>query len=153
VVDRRALIDMVVGCVLALPLGVKAQSAGKLYLIGYLHPSTANDPGRPLQVLKQALADLGYVVDQNIKFEERFAEGKFERLPSFAAEFVALHVDVIVAVSPLAIRSSFSRDRSSRRICCSSQNWQQCTDSHPCSSTGSTLLPEVSFRTVPMLPT
>jgi len=106
VVDRRDFICVVAACVLALPLEVNAQLAEKPYLIGYLHPSTANDPSRPLQVLKQALADLGYVVDRNIKFEERFADGKFERLPRLAAELVALHVDVIVAVSPLAIRAA-----------------------------------------------
>ena len=84
---------------------VEAQPAAKIYRIGYLHPATAQDPGGAFSALKQALAGLGYS-DRNVKFEERFADGKLERLPSLAAELVTLRVDVIVAVSPSAIRAA-----------------------------------------------
>jgi putative ABC transport system substrate-binding protein len=40
---------------------------------------------------------LGYVEGQNIAIEARWAEGTYERLPGFAAEFVRLKVDAIVA--------------------------------------------------------
>jgi putative ABC transport system substrate-binding protein len=104
--DRRTLIGTLVRCVLALPLVVNAQPAGKTYRIGYLHPATAQDPGGAFAALKQALAGLGYLVDRNVKFEARFADGKLERLPSLAAELVTLRVDVLVAVSPSAIRAA-----------------------------------------------
>jgi len=38
----------------------------------------------------------GYVVDRNIVFARRAAEGKLDRLPGFIDEFVAKHVDVII---------------------------------------------------------
>ena len=84
---------------------VEAQPAAKIYRIGYLHPATAQDPGGAFSALKQALIGLGYS-DRNVKFEERFADGKLERLPSLAAQLVTLRVDVIVAVSPSAIRAA-----------------------------------------------
>ena len=49
------------------------------------------------------MKDLGYVVGANTVIEARFAENKVERLPALAAELVAKHVDVIVAVAPNAI--------------------------------------------------
>jgi putative ABC transport system substrate-binding protein len=103
---RRTLIGTLVGCVLALPLVVNAQPGGKTYRIGYLHPASSQDPGGAFSALKQALAGLGYLVGRNVKFEERFADGKLERLPSLAAELVTLRVDVLVAVSPSAIRAA-----------------------------------------------
>lgn len=84
---------------------VEAQPAAKISRIGYLHPATAQDPGGAFSALKQALIGLGYS-DRNVKFEERFADGKLERLPSLAAQLVTLRVDVIVAVSPSAIRAA-----------------------------------------------
>jgi len=84
---------------------VEAQPAAKIFRIGYLHPATAQDPGGAFSALKQALIGLGYS-DRNVKFEERFADGKLERLPSLAAQLVTLRVDVIVAVSPSAIRAA-----------------------------------------------
>jgi putative tryptophan/tyrosine transport system substrate-binding protein len=111
VVSRRAFVMIVAcGCVLV-QRTVRAQQTGKVHRIGYLHPGTVRDPAGAFSALKQALAALGYLVDRNVKFEERFADGKLERLPSLAAELVALKVDLIVAVSPSAIRAA--RDASS----------------------------------------
>ena len=87
-------------------LAAEAQRTGKVYGIGYLHPATSQDPGRSLSTLKHALAGFGYLADRNVKYEERFADGKLERLPSLAAELVALRVDIIVAVGPSAIRAA-----------------------------------------------
>ena len=92
-------------CILA-HRDVRAQQTGKVYRIGYLYPATAQDPGRAFPALQQALFDLGYSVDRNIKFEERFADGKLEQLPRLAAELVAMKLDVIVAVAPSAIRAA-----------------------------------------------
>jgi putative tryptophan/tyrosine transport system substrate-binding protein len=103
--DRRTFIRAFAGGLVMVGSVVMAQPAAKIYRIGYLFPASAQDPGGAFSALKQGLIGLGYS-DRNVKFEERFADGKLDRLPSLAAELVALRVDVIVAVSPPAIRAA-----------------------------------------------
>lgn len=107
VTTRRAALAAVFGLNLLLALLVAdAQPAGKVYRIGYLSPSSPSDPERlaspfgerGLAAFRQGLRELGYVEGQNIAIENRWAEGKFERLPDLAAELVRLKVDVIVSV-------------------------------------------------------
>ncbi|HLE65576.1 MAG TPA: ABC transporter substrate-binding protein [Burkholderiales bacterium] len=52
------------------------------------------------------LAELGYRDGENIQFESRFAAGRDERLPEFAADLVRRGVDVIVASGLPAIRAA-----------------------------------------------
>jgi len=92
--DRRAFIAMMVGGLLTAPLAAGAQQAAKIFRIGYL----ATNPTPHFQeAFRQGLRDLGYVEGRNLVIEDRYAEGKLERLPPLAAELVALKVDVIVA--------------------------------------------------------
>jgi len=70
----------------------QAQQSSTVYRVGVLLNRT---PGADFDQLKKGLAQLGYVEGTNIVFETRFAEGKLERLPGFAAELAALKVDVI----------------------------------------------------------
>ena len=70
----------------------QAQPAAKVYRVGALFNRV---PGPDFDVLKKELARLGYLEGTNIVFEPRFAEGKLDRLPGFAAELVAMNVDVI----------------------------------------------------------
>src|SRR6266705_1641561 len=96
--DRRTCIGRVAGGLLAAPLAAPfaadAQQAAKIARIGYLAGDLAT--GRHLQeAFLQGLRDLGYVEGRNVVIEYRDAEGKLERLPTLAAELVALKVDVI----------------------------------------------------------
>ena len=43
------------------------------------------------------MRELGYVDARNVRFEYRWAQGRFDRLPDLAAELVRLNVDVIIA--------------------------------------------------------
>jgi len=94
--DRRAFLGTVAGALLAAPLGAVAQPAAKVARLAYL----GNDPTASphlLEAFRQGLRDLGYVEGRNVVIDYRFAEGRFERVPAFAAELVALKVDVILA--------------------------------------------------------
>ena len=82
--------------VLAIPLGVGAQQTAKVYRLGFLYGIPVG-PGA--LVFEEALRNLGWVKGRNIAIEYRSAEGHLDRLPAFAAELVALRVDVIIANS------------------------------------------------------
>jgi putative ABC transport system substrate-binding protein len=56
----------------------------------------ANLPLPPIQKFRERLAQLGYVEGENLIIEARFGEGRDDRFPSFAAELVAMPVEVIV---------------------------------------------------------
>jgi putative tryptophan/tyrosine transport system substrate-binding protein len=110
----RALVMTVALALVAVPLTAEAQSAGKMWLIGYLSQGSRPSPSSPnpvLEAFRQGLRDLGYVEGQNLVIEYRYAEGKAERLPDLAAELVRLKVDVIVAggtPAPLAAKHATS---------------------------------------------
>jgi putative tryptophan/tyrosine transport system substrate-binding protein len=101
--NRRFFLG-VVSCALgALPSPAQLQQR-KVYRIGYLHPTDSQDVAYTAFI--KGLEDLGYVIGGNTIVEERFAEGRAEQLPAMAAELVARHVDIIVAVAPTAIRAA-----------------------------------------------
>jgi len=74
----------------------EAQQAGKVYRIGYLQTSSREPLLHLTKAFKDEMQNLGYVEGRDITFEYRYADGKPERLPAFAAELVRLKVDVIV---------------------------------------------------------
>jgi putative tryptophan/tyrosine transport system substrate-binding protein len=85
---------------LVAPLAADAQPPTKVHRIGRLSvgggPSAGHGPS--MKAFQQGLRDLGYLEGQNIVIENRFAEGREERLPDLAAELVRLQVEVIVAL-------------------------------------------------------
>jgi putative ABC transport system substrate-binding protein len=100
--NRRTFIGTLTGGLLAAPLAAEGQQ--KVSRVGYLEPGVA-DPGTPFfEAFRQGLTDLGWVEGRTIAIEVRAAEGKYERLPSLAAQLVDLNVDVIFASStPAAV--------------------------------------------------
>jgi putative ABC transport system substrate-binding protein len=96
--NRRTFIASVAGGLVAAPLRLLAQPAGKVWRIGYLTPSDI-----PMETLIAAFRELGYVEGRTVRFEVRSAKNDFDRLPDLAADLVRAPVDIIVAVSPPAI--------------------------------------------------
>ena len=87
------------------PLAAQAQQAGRVYKIGVLSLTTF-DGTTLAKVMTEGLGRRGYAVGQNVVIEDRFADGKVDRLPALAAELVGLRVDLIVAGSAVAIRAA-----------------------------------------------
>ena len=95
-ISRRTFLAVVTGVLLGVPLAAWAQQAGKVYRIGFVWDSPTVWP-HALEAFRQGLRDLGWVEGQNIIVEYRWAEGRFERLPSLMDELIRLKVDLIVA--------------------------------------------------------
>jgi putative ABC transport system substrate-binding protein len=75
-----------------------------LPVIGYLGAGFPAAGASTLAVIRQGLAEAGYVEGRNVAIEDRFAEGKYDRLPVLAAELVRRQVAVIVALpTPAAL--------------------------------------------------
>jgi putative tryptophan/tyrosine transport system substrate-binding protein len=75
---------------------VNAQQLKKVPRIGYLAAPDATTEAARVDGFRQALRELGYIEGQTIAIEYRYTEGKIERAPEIAAEFVRLKVDIIV---------------------------------------------------------
>jgi putative tryptophan/tyrosine transport system substrate-binding protein len=101
--DRRTFLGTLAGGLLAAPLAGEAQQSGKVPKVGYLSASSPSVEGHRRKAFSAGLRDLGWVEGQNILVEERWAEGKYDRLPVLAAELVGLKVDVIVAAGPTPV--------------------------------------------------
>jgi len=73
-----------------------AQQLKKVPRIGFLSSRSADAEKSRLAAFQQGLRGLGYLEGKNILIEQRYAGGKFDRLPELAAELVRLKVDVLV---------------------------------------------------------
>ena len=86
-----------------------AQQPAKVPLIGILdiRASTPAAPSISIEIIRKALADLGYVEGRNIVIEIRSPEGdRLDRLPEAAAALVNLKPDVILTVGATAARAA-----------------------------------------------
>ena len=105
--------DGALGLTLALLLGMlsaaptaDAQSPAKVFRIGTLAPGArpAAPDWKQRWAFVEGLRELGWIEGQNIVIEDRWADGKTDRLPALAAELVRLKVDAIFTQSwPAAV--------------------------------------------------
>jgi putative tryptophan/tyrosine transport system substrate-binding protein len=100
-----------VGVLVTLSLCCASPSAtappeGPVARVGVLMPTSAEVASPTLHAFWQGLRERGYREGHTLALEERFAEGRYERLPSLAAELVRLPVDVLVAGSPSMIQAA-----------------------------------------------
>ena len=95
-IDRRTFLAGTGAVLLTAPLAGEAQTVGKVYRIGYLgYGGPGSDPSA-IAGLRQGLRELGYVENQNIVVEYRYAEDRPDRLAPLIAELTNLKVDVLI---------------------------------------------------------
>ena len=94
---RRTFLTGSFALLAAPPLDGNAQSGSDVRRIGYLSGSSAAAVTRPLAAFQHGLRELGWVEGRNIVIDYRFADGRFEQLPTLAADLVQRKVEVIVA--------------------------------------------------------
>jgi putative ABC transport system substrate-binding protein len=101
---RREFFGLVGGAA-TWPLAARAQQSERMRRIGVLMNRTATDPeGQArLAAFQQALQQLGWSDDRNIRIDIRWGEDNIDRERKFAAELVALAPDVILASGTVSV--------------------------------------------------
>ncbi len=92
---RREFITILGGAAATWPFAAYAQQP-KAPVIGFLGASTASAGSRWAAALVQRLHELGWIEGRTMAIEYRWTDGRNERAPEIAAEFVRLKVRVIV---------------------------------------------------------
>jgi putative ABC transport system substrate-binding protein len=93
---RRDLITLLGGAAVAWPLAARAQQA--IPVIGFMSGRAPETDMHLIAAFREGLREQGFVEGKNFAIEFRWARGDYERLPTLAAELVALRVDVLAAV-------------------------------------------------------
>jgi putative ABC transport system substrate-binding protein len=96
---RRHFIALAGGAAFTWPLVARAQPAKPV--IGFLS-SLSEAQSQLMAAWRRGLSETGAEDGKNVTVEYRFANGRYDRLPAFAAEFVRRRVDLIVALAPPA---------------------------------------------------
>jgi ABC-type uncharacterized transport system substrate-binding protein len=93
---RRREFIALLGGVSAWPLAAHAQQAA-MPIVGVLDSSSASEYEPFLAAFREGLHEAGFIESRNVAIEYRWAEGRYDRLPSLAAELVRIPVAVLVA--------------------------------------------------------
>ncbi|HEX2227720.1 MAG TPA: ABC transporter substrate-binding protein [Candidatus Binatia bacterium] len=92
------------GVLILAPAGVVVAQGTKVPLVGYLSSLPRSAETARIESFRQGLRELGYSEGKDLHIEYRWAEGKFDRLPTLAADLLRLKPDVIVTGGPTATR-------------------------------------------------
>ena len=90
---------------LALSFAADAQQPKKLARVCYLGNTVTVEEGM-MKPFRERLREIGYVEGQSLLIDYRYWEGKVERLPELAAEFVRLNCDVILTTGSEAVQTA-----------------------------------------------
>jgi putative ABC transport system substrate-binding protein len=94
---RRDFISLLGGAA-SWPLGARAQQA-TIPVIGFVSGGSPDSFGYLVSAFRQGLGDTGYVEGRNVAIEFRWAEGRYDRLPSLLADLVRRQVSVLAATT------------------------------------------------------
>jgi putative ABC transport system substrate-binding protein len=94
--QRREFITLLGGAAAAWPIAARGQRP-PTPVVGYFSSRSLETEEYLLQFFRKGLEEAGYVTDQNVAIELRFADGRENRLPALAADLVSRRVSVLVA--------------------------------------------------------
>src|SRR5215831_3322806 len=93
---RRDFITLLGAAAAAWPLAARGQQPA-MPVVGFLSTRASGDDLHLVAAVRRGLRETGFIEDQNVAFEYRFAENQNDRLPALAADLVRRQVPVITA--------------------------------------------------------
>jgi putative tryptophan/tyrosine transport system substrate-binding protein len=100
-VKRREFITLLGGAAAGWPVAARAQQPA-MPVIGILSGGSQQAGRFRLAAIQRGLNATGFVEGQNVAFEYRWAEGRYERLPQLTVELAGRRPAVIVAIGNTA---------------------------------------------------
>jgi putative ABC transport system substrate-binding protein len=102
---RRHILAALCAAITA-PFPAVAQPAGKIWRIGVLYPGVAAVTPSRITALREGLRKAGYREADPVEVVVHASDGDPSKLAPLAADLVERKVDVIVAISPSAVRAA-----------------------------------------------
>jgi putative ABC transport system substrate-binding protein len=94
-VRRREFIALLGGAAAVWPVRAFAQQA--MPVIGFLSGASAWEFAHMAETFRQGLGDTGFVVGRNVLVEYRWAEGRYDRVPTLVGDLIRRGVAIIAA--------------------------------------------------------
>jgi putative ABC transport system substrate-binding protein len=95
---RRQFIAALGGAAATWPIAARAQQSA-MPVIGFVNGGLRAGYARPLSAFLKGLGETGFVDGHNVAIEYHWAEGQYDRLPEFVADFVRRKVNLIAGTS------------------------------------------------------
>src|SRR5215207_10042794 len=97
---RRTFLGIMSG-VAAWPIEARAQQPA-MQLVGFLSSRAGDADPQLVAAFRRGLREMGFVEDENVRIEFRWAAGRDEALPELAVGLVRQQASVLVAASGVA---------------------------------------------------
>ena len=103
---RRDFIAVLGGAAAAVPFAARAQQPARIRRIGMIMPAASDDSEYPVRIgaFLQEMQQSGWLIGRNMRIDTRWTSGNADNARKYAAEFVALAPDVILAAGASTVR-------------------------------------------------
>jgi putative tryptophan/tyrosine transport system substrate-binding protein len=93
---RRDFITLMSGVAVTRPIAASAQQSGAIPAIGYLGSSSLESAQDQLAGFRRGLEEQALFDGNNVRIEQRWSDGHYDRLPKLAAELAGRKLDLIL---------------------------------------------------------